>query len=106
MIYSDRIGRYRSFALNLIASYKNEQAIRILGEFLKTAPTDDRFDDRDLSNALSALEDASGMRWRDTNTGKDSGVRVSRQRAGFRCPAVRHSVVWAGFEPGLPQPGI
>ncbi len=63
MTTSNRLGRYRSFLLDLIAEYRNDEAIRILGEFLQTALTDHRYRD-DLSNALSALEDASGMRWR------------------------------------------
>jgi hypothetical protein len=62
MLTGTRVGRYRSFLLDLIAAYRDEEAIRILGQFLQTALADNRYE-RDVSDAFGALETASGMRW-------------------------------------------
>lgn len=62
MMMDKRLGRYRSFLLDLIAEYKNEEAIRILAEHLKKALADPSLED-DIYDTFGALETASGMRW-------------------------------------------
>ncbi len=80
LLRGDQMGSYRSSVLDAIGAYRDEEAIRIAGEFLADALSEKRLADS-ISDALGALQDASGQRWTSAGAHDTAYYREKSQEA-------------------------